>query len=756
MTWIKAGDPLALLAIQAGQTSNPSTQEGAAASSPLNVDQRSVDVGEPVPIVFARRRNDAGGILISPGATEARFENDASNNVTASYLLVLSEGQMDSIPVKDILQGACRVGSHTQTYNRRAGTWAPGNYIVQRVGYEKPEASYICGSVGSYPGMTTLSFQYTVANGLDYWRRQVHVFIRGGIWVTRLLDSVLGPSDNYADLVRWMLANNGRVPTALIDTAALTTAALFLEANGFACNCWLQEARNYSDMLTQWSPYFLLGESSANGKKGLRPLLPINADGTLNVSTITPEYTFTEADILPGTLEIDYTSWSDRQPFVAQMTWRQELGTEPAIIRTAEVQMIGTAESGPYESHDLSAFCTSENHAVKAGAYILARRVHVSHTVRFSARPQAHNTILEPGSIVRVVLQRTVSGGGPSTHDYLYQVERVTKTLAGDVSYECSHFPIDTQQRSIVSQLVASAVGSGIVLTGNTTGVGCDVNSATDNTIPAETYTLPSDADYAGSSTTLDDRALGDYGGNGGSGVVGNPDDFGDATSYGEFLTAPTPGGAAGVPPAGICSGARIFLAVTNLLNGKTWESEVDTWSIPLNPPSSLGLSDWNNTAIEFSFICPDGTKGKLPTYTWSGWADQTGAKSLPLDNYTVARTQTVIIVGVSCTTAAVTRDEQFTYPTAYSYFTNIKSIEMLAPKQTSGTSPCGSASNASAAGHSFRVTFANDTTQTIAWGGAATGSDVNTVTTVTSIHNINITYTTTGQPIYPPIYLKV
>jgi hypothetical protein len=42
-----------------------------------------------VPIVFARRRDNAGGVLISPGATEARFENDTSNNVTAFYLLPL-------------------------------------------------------------------------------------------------------------------------------------------------------------------------------------------------------------------------------------------------------------------------------------------------------------------------------------------------------------------------------------------------------------------------------------------------------------------------------------------------------------------------------------------------------------------------------------------------------------------------------------------------------------------------------------------
>ena len=539
MSWVKATDPLALLAIQAGQVPNPSTQKGASGSSRLDVDQRSVDIGEPVPIVFARRRNNAGGVLISPGATEARFENDTSNNVTAFYHLVLGEGQMDPIPVKDVFQRACRVGSHTQTYSRRAGTWQPGNFIVERSGFDKPEASYICGSIGLYPNMSTLSFQVTIPDGFDYWRRQVHVFIRGGMWVTRLVDSVTGPSDNFADLVHWMLQNSGRVPTALIDTTALTAAAEFLEANGFTCNCWLQQAENFGDFLAKWSPYFLLGESNTGGKKGLRPLLPVNNDGTIKTTAITPEYIFSEDEILPGTFDIEYTSWADRQSFVAQMTWRQELGDDAAIIRTADVRFVNSADAGPYELHDMSAFCTSEAHAVKAGAYIIARRRYVSHTIRFSARPQAHNRLLVPGSIIRVRLQRTASGGGPSEHDYLYQVERITKTLAGDVGYECSHFPVDDQLRSIVAQIVSTATGSGILFDTNSTGVGCDINSATDNTIPDEEFTVPDleDFDPGDFETVIDDIDIpeiggGGAGGSGGGGGLGggaeNPDDSKD------------------------------------------------------------------------------------------------------------------------------------------------------------------------------------------------------------------------------------
>lgn len=503
VSWIAASDPLALVAIAAGQVPTPASETGAAGGGKLDTPQRAVELGEPVPIVFGRRRNSKGGVLISPGATEARFENDTSNAVTVWYHLVLSEGQIDSIPVKDVFQRSCRVGSHSQTYNRRAGTWTPGNAIVAREGYDMPECPYYCGTRGAYPGMSTLSFTNTIPDGFDQWNRQVHCFIRGGMHVTRLNDDVDGPSDSFADLVLWMLTNSGRVPSALIDTTALTAADLFLEENGFTCNCWITESQNYGDLLAKWAPYFLLGESNNGGKKGLRPLLPVTETGAIDTGAISWKYAFNEDTIIPGSLEIQYTSLADRLPFVAQITWRQQLEDDFGIIRTAEVRYSGTAESGPYESHDLSAFCTSENHAVKVGAYLLAKRVYTTHTIRFSARPQAHNTLLSPGDIIRVTLDRTATAAAPSQHDYLYQVERISKTLAGDVSYECTHFPVDSQGRSLVALDVAAAQGTGILLSSNKTGVGCDVNSSSNNTIPAETWSPADNLGLGNQSVTL-------------------------------------------------------------------------------------------------------------------------------------------------------------------------------------------------------------------------------------------------------------
>ncbi len=560
MSFLSSSDPLALLAIQAGQINAPADATAAQGTTELDSPQRFAQIGEPVPIVFARFRNSKGGILISPGATEARFENDASNNVTAYYMLVLSEGQLDSIPVKDVFQRACRVGAHTQTYNRRAGTWTPGNFLVQRAGKDLPEAPFFCGTVGSYPGISTLSFNVTIPDGFDQYNRQVHLFIRGGMAVTRIYDSVTGPSDNFADLVKWLLVNTSRVPAAMIDNTALLAASTFLEVNGLTCNIEIRESTNYSDLAARLAPYFLLAESSAGGKRGLRPLLPVTGAGAIKTTAITAEYTFTEDTVLPGTLEINYLSLADRQPFVAQVIWRQQLESDIGIIRTAEVRYSGTAETGPYESHDLSTFCTSEDHAVKVGAYILAKRLYTTHTIRFAARPQEHNIIISTGDIIRVQLARDNTTYANSVHDYLYQVERITKTLAGDVSYEATHFPIDDQGRSLIALDVAAAVGTGIILPSGRTGVSCDVNSSSDNTIPAETFTDADGADPlelspSGGGLGFNDSAP--------TGDTGNADDGLDTGIPIAPLTTSPAGeiprtGVALIPPTSICGDAGV------------------------------------------------------------------------------------------------------------------------------------------------------------------------------------------------------
>jgi len=481
---ILATDPFDVLAYQQGLIPTPLVEQGAGGADDLDVAQRSITIGDVVPIVFGRRVATVGGVLISPGATEARFENDTSNAVTATYHLVLGEGQMQPVQVRDVFQRSCRVGTFTQSYNRRGGSWTAGNFIVDQAGYTRPEAPYYCGSGGTYEGLSTGSFEITAPDGDTRWDRQCHLFIRGGMYVTRLLDDTLGPSNNVADLALWLLRETGRTPEPLIDVEAFEAAAIFTDQLGLWFNGQLRESTNFEDWLATTARYFLLTKSKRGGKTGLRPLLPTTATNALQVTPVQAVFVFDESKIIPGSFEISYVPLNERKPFCALMLWRQQPENDIGLIRTTEVRYEGQAIDGPFEQHDLSVFAASENHAVKVGAYIVARRRYVTHTLRIKARPASFNATLSQGDIVQVVMQRVASSAAAGEHRYLYEVDRIGKSRSGEVELNLTHFPVDAQGRSLVALDVAAATGGGILFSTAKSGISCDVN-ADDDTTPA-------------------------------------------------------------------------------------------------------------------------------------------------------------------------------------------------------------------------------------------------------------------------------
>jgi hypothetical protein len=465
-------------------TQPPLAEQAAEGSSQLDTQQRGAVLGDVIPIVFCRRVGSTGGVLISPPATEARFEDDASSNITASYHLVLAEGRIDSIQIRDVFQRACRVGSYTQTYNRRAGTFVPGNFIDNTPNLEAP--SY-CGTGGTYVGLSTMAFTVTIPAGFDQWNRQVHCFVRGGLWVTRILDSVTGPSNNVADLLLYLLQAGSRVAADQINTASFLAAAQFTETNGFWYNGIEDQSTNVRDWMASTLPLFLLRSSRINGKQALRPLLAATVSGAIDTGPVDIAFIFSEEHIAPDGFSIQYSSLAERKPFCVQVLWRQQPTDDIGLIRTTDVRYTGTAEDGPFEQHDLSRFCASENHAVKVGTYILSRRRHISHRLSLRVKPDAFNETLAPGDIVRVTLDRVASTGATSVHDYLYEVEQIGKSVTGEVQLELTEFPVDADRRSVVAQEVAAAVGQGILLPTGKSGVTCDVNSSSNTGVPADT-----------------------------------------------------------------------------------------------------------------------------------------------------------------------------------------------------------------------------------------------------------------------------
>ena len=451
--------------------------------------QQAAVIGQAVPIVFARRVGDRGGVFITPPATDARYENDASNNLTASYHLILGDGPMGSVQVRDVFQCTCRVGSFTQTYNRRAGDWDPGNFLVEREGYTLQNVPDYCGSKGTCEGLSTMSYENTYPDGSGDWALEVQVFIREGRTVTRLADSVSGPSSNFADLFRLAMEVSAKLPADMIDTARLQTAALFLDANQLYCDIAVKETGNLDDFISANAPYFLVRETRVDGKRGLRPLLPIDGSYGIKTDPIPWEFEFTEDFIIPGSLQVDFTPLEQRKPKLMLAMWRQQPGDTFGIIRTAEVGYGGDRSSGNVEQHDMSLFCTHELHAVRAMAYRRARQKWSTHTISWACRPEVYNRILEEGDIVRLTYQRNASDGSTTTHDYLYELDQIEKTSTGEINFQATHFPVDDDGRSLLALTVAQATAQGINYEDDIrTGIDCDENSSTDTSVPAEVF----------------------------------------------------------------------------------------------------------------------------------------------------------------------------------------------------------------------------------------------------------------------------
>jgi hypothetical protein len=491
---LQISDPLALLPYQTGLVAPPLVEGAAQGQSLLDSPQRAIVLGEPVPIVFGRRVNGNGGVFVSPGATEGRFQNDGvTNELTVRYQLVLSEGDIPPLQLRDVFQRACRVGTWAQAFNARAGDWTPGNFIVPVAGAVAWNAPFYCGTGGTYANLTTLSYLNTHADGDQTWDKQVHAFVRQGMQVTRILDNTFGSSNNLIDLALYLIRQTSRFPEAMIDLDGMEAAAKFTDANGLFFNGIFDESTNLEDWLQNIARSFLLRISDRGGKKSFRPRLPVNSNGTIFTGAVPWTFTFTEEHVLPDGFEIDYISLADRKPICAQMLWRQQPDNDIGIIRSTEVRFIGEAIDGPFEQYDLSKFCTSENHAVKVGAYEVGRRKFIEHTLRLQVRPSSFNPTIALGDIVRVELRRESTEGQVTLHNYLYEVERINRNISGRVELDLTHFPVNAQGQSILGLYVLNAVGAGFELPTGRDDFQCDIPGRDDDETPLtlDPYTDP-------------------------------------------------------------------------------------------------------------------------------------------------------------------------------------------------------------------------------------------------------------------------
>jgi hypothetical protein len=109
---------------------------------------------------------------------------------------------------------------------------------------------------------------------------------------------------------------------------------------------------------------------------------------------------FTDGNIKD--LNVAFLNPEDRQTFQANIIYRKEKVNGFSEKKSLVVRLVGSAhEDDPLETFDLSGFCTSPDHAITFGKYVLSNREKVDHTITFKTAPHFINGV-QPGDYIRV------------------------------------------------------------------------------------------------------------------------------------------------------------------------------------------------------------------------------------------------------------------------------------------------------------------------------------------------------------------
>ena len=320
--------------------------------------------------------------------------------------------------------------------------------------------------------------------------------------------NAIGPSNLFTDLVYFLftdqlsgagglLAMNSGDPY-LVDKDELIKTSRFLEKQKLFFNGPIVERTNLSQYITSIAPYFLCNFIITDGKFSLKPAVPVRTGGDINDRAVPIDQLFTSGNILEDTFKLEYLATEERRVFKAVIRYRQERANKLPEERAITIK--GTDGSGNYadpgvdllpeEQFDLTQFCTSEDHAIMAGKYMLALRAFVTHTISFSTTAEGLN--VKAGSYIKVITESspyssanngTISSSGVVTsvsplEDGFYRVDyfktgkddietgqmQVSNGIVSDSTFHDSVFTVRVDSNSenvyIVEQLTFSQDGT--------------------------------------------------------------------------------------------------------------------------------------------------------------------------------------------------------------------------------------------------------------------------------------------------------
>ena len=254
---------------------------------------------------------------------------------------------------------------------------------------------------------------------------QMRVWLGSGLHVKRLhpdlsvynLGSLLtngqasGPSNLFTDLAFYLLTNEtggagsllkmNETNSKLLNQDDFVETSRFLHAQKLFFNGVVGDRTNLRQYITDVAPYFLCNFVIMDGKFSLKPAIPHMADsGQINLGPVPIDQLFTAGNILEDSYKLEYLRSEERRPFKAVMRYRQETKNKLPEEKVIEVRFNERENVLSHEQFDLTQFCTSRDHAIKAAKYFLGIRKLVTHTISFSTT--VHGLNLRAGSYIKV------------------------------------------------------------------------------------------------------------------------------------------------------------------------------------------------------------------------------------------------------------------------------------------------------------------------------------------------------------------
>lgn len=294
---------------------------------------------------------------------------------------------------------------------------------------------------------------------------QFSAYVTGGIKVDRLLGgneaTHLFPEILHDFMLNKRYGLGNEINAEQIDRASFTAAAQYCLDNRFFYDGPKLSNVNWR----QWAA----DTAATHG------LLLIERGGIFFLEQAIPEKPEIRGLFTAGnctSMELTVAQAEQRQPFGVSVKYRTERygGAAPSesidptygLFPEPQERLVYHSEwgEGPIESIDLSEYCTSEDHAIKAARYVIGARRLADHTVRIQTTYEALISSLAPGDFIKVAL------------DYTHYNQFINGAVTGDGSL-VSSVPLNDGRHDVIYwtgvESAEVAEGALVVSNGGTT-----------------------------------------------------------------------------------------------------------------------------------------------------------------------------------------------------------------------------------------------------------------------------------------------